>query len=191
MKLKNTLLVLLLAYAGLLSAQSMQFSGVITDAITEEPLFGVAVAVEGSTQGTTTNVNGEFNLNYVGEAPVTLVFSYLGYRKQQLTFDASASDIQVQMAEDLISLDAVVVTGQGIDIEKRRLSTNVVSVDGDRIDQLPTNRIDQLLQSELPNVQIRLTSGQPGTASIVRSRGIVSAFINSTPIVYVACGLIS
>lgn len=185
MKLKNTFIVLLLACTSLLSAQSMQFSGTITDAVTETPLFGVAVAAKGTNQGTTTDANGNFSFNYDGEAPVTLVFSYLGYRTQEVTFESSTSDIQLQMSEDLINLDAVVVTGQGIDIAKRRLSTNVVAVDGDRIDQLPTNRVDQLLQSELPNVQIRLTSGQPGTASIVRSRGIVSAFINSTPIIYV------
>ncbi len=185
MKLKNVLCILLLMGITQLAAQPIQFSGTVADAITETPLFGVAVAIKGTNQGTISDLNGRFSLNFNGETPTTLVFSYLGYRTREIVLNQATDNMQVLLNEDLINLEAVVVTGQGIDIAKRRLSTNVVSVDGEKLEQIPSSRIDQLLQSELPNVQIRLTSGQPGTASTVRSRGIVSAFINSTPIVYV------
>ncbi len=82
-------------------------------------------------------------------------------------------------------LEEVVVTGQGIDISKKRLSSNVVSIKSSELENIPSSRFDQLLQAKLPNAQIRLTGGQSGATSIIRSRGVNSAFVNSTPIIYV------
>ena len=83
------------------------------------------------------------------------------------------------------SLDEVVVTGQGGAVSKRRLSSNVTKLSSAELAKLPTMRIDQMLQNALPNVQITLTNGQPGTTSMVKSRGLSSAFTNSTPVIYV------
>lgn len=83
------------------------------------------------------------------------------------------------------SLDEVVVTGQGGAVSKRRLSSNVTKLSSADLAKLPTIRIDQMLQNALPNVQITLTNGQPGTTSIFKSRGLSSAFTNSTPVIYV------
>lgn len=83
------------------------------------------------------------------------------------------------------SLDEVVVTGQGGAVSKRRLSSNVTKLSSAELAKLPTGRIDQMLQNALPNVQITLTNGQPGTTSMFKSRGLSSAFTNSTPVIYV------
>ena len=83
------------------------------------------------------------------------------------------------------SLDEVVVTGQGGAVSKRRLSSNVTKLSSADLANLPTGRIDQMLQNALPNVQITLTNGQPGTTSMFKSRGLSSAFTNSTPVIYV------
>ncbi|MBR6981126.1 MAG: TonB-dependent receptor [Prevotella sp.] len=83
------------------------------------------------------------------------------------------------------SLDEVVVTGQGGAVSKRRLSSNVTKLSSSDLAKLPTMRIDQMLQNALPNVQITLTNGQPGTTSMFKSRGLSSAFTNSTPVIYV------
>ena len=83
------------------------------------------------------------------------------------------------------NLDEVVVTGQGVAVNKRRLSSNITKLSAADLDKLPTGRIDQMLQNALPNVQITLTNGQPGTTSMIKSRGLSSAFTNSTPVIYV------
>lgn len=83
------------------------------------------------------------------------------------------------------NLDEVVVTGQGVAVSKRRLSSNITKLSSADLEGLPTGRIDQMLQNALPNVQITLTNGQPGTTSMIKSRGLSSAFTNSTPVIYV------
>lgn len=82
-------------------------------------------------------------------------------------------------------LDEVVVTGQGGAIEKRRLSTNVTTVKAERLQGLATSRIDEMLQTALPNMKINISSGQPGATSIMVARGLSSAFGNATPVIYV------
>lgn len=86
---------------------------------------------------------------------------------------------------DSIYLDEVVVAAQGASIQRRRLSTKVEKVTSEDMKGLPTARLDQMLQNALPNVQISLTGGQPGTTSLIKSRGLSSAFSNSTPVIYV------
>jgi outer membrane receptor for ferrienterochelin and colicin len=87
--------------------------------------------------------------------------------------------------QDTFNLNEVVVTGQGAEIEKRRLSSNVVSIGSKELENYNHNRIDQLLQNALPNVQITLSNGQPGATSLFKARGLSSAFSNSTPVIYV------
>lgn len=87
--------------------------------------------------------------------------------------------------DSLILLDDLVITGQGAEISKRRLSHNVATINSKTIEKLPSKRIDVLLSSQLPNSQINLTGGQAGATSIIRGRGVTSAFTNSTPIIYV------
>lgn len=83
------------------------------------------------------------------------------------------------------NLDEVVVTGQGGAVTKRRISSNITKLSAEELSKLPTGRIDQMLQNAIPNVQITLTNGQPGTTSMIKSRGLSSAFTNSTPVIYV------
>ncbi|MDR0732589.1 MAG: TonB-dependent receptor [Dysgonamonadaceae bacterium] len=84
-----------------------------------------------------------------------------------------------------VVLDEIVVTGQGAEIEKRRLSSNVVSIGSKELENYNHGRIDQLLQNALPNVQITLSNGQPGATSMFKARGLSSAFTNSTPVIYI------
>lgn len=87
--------------------------------------------------------------------------------------------------KDSLYLNEVVVTGQGGALQRRRLSAQVEKVSNKDLVALPSDRIDHLLQDALPNVQVSITSGQPGTTSQIRSRGLSSAYSNSTPVIYV------
>ncbi|MCH7411552.1 TonB-dependent receptor [Belliella sp. DSM 111904] len=146
-----------------------------------ETLPGASVRVKGSTTGTVTDMDGKFRLN-VSPGDVLQV-SFIGFQTAEYVVNNATLDIILM--ENTSSLDEVVVTGQGMSIQKRRLSTNVVSVSGKELEKFPANRFDQLLQAKIPNAQIRLTGGQAGATSIIRARGVVSAFVNSTPVIYV------
>lgn len=87
--------------------------------------------------------------------------------------------------KDTLLLNEVVVTGVGNAIQRRRLSTNLVKVSAKDLERMPSLRLDGLLQGALPNVQINISTSQPGTTSMIRARGLSSAFTNSTPIIYV------
>ncbi len=84
-----------------------------------------------------------------------------------------------------VDLNEVVVTGQGSAIQKRRLSSEVTTVSARELGQAPSGRLDQQLQNLLPNVQVTLTNGQPGTTSMIKARGLSSALANGTPVIYV------
>lgn len=167
--------------------QAVKISGRITDGKTHEPLPGVSISIKGSSSGTQTDVNGHFSLGFpAGKEEVTLSVYFVGFKKKEIVLKReNATGLNIQLEEDRLGLDEVVVTGQGVDIARRRLSSNVVSIGARDIEDVPAARIDQLLQSRLPNAQIKLTGGQAGATSIIRARGVNSAFVNSTPIIYV------
>jgi len=162
-------------------AQEKKVTGVVTDQ-GGFPLPGVSVIVVGTTNGTQTDFDGNYTIN-VNQGQ-TLRYSYLGQKTVSMTVGASTK-MDVQLQEDAEALEEVIVTGQGSGIARRKLSTTVDVLDAEDIDKLPANQIDQLLQSTTPSAQIRLSSGQPGTAAIIRTRGPISAASSGTPVVII------
>jgi len=101
------------------------------------------------------------------------------------TLTAMAADTDDTLETDSFSLDEVVVTGQGGAIQRRRLSTNVTTLSSQTLERMPSSRLDQMLQGAVPGMQVLMTNAQPGTVSIFKSRGLSSAYTNSTPVIYV------
>lgn len=160
-------------------------SGTIIDQKTKEPLIGVAVRVKDApAMGTVTDANGRFSLS-VNDPNSLLQIHCIGYTNKEVTVADVKATGRVEMQTDNFNLNEVVVTGQGGAIQKRRLSSNVFTVNSKDMAKLPQTRLDQMLQDALPNVQVSMSNGQPGTTSIIKSRGLSSAFSNSTPVIYV------
>ena len=160
-------------------------TGIVLDKTTGQPLIGAAVVVKGeANRGTSTDANGKFTLNVPDDA-AEINIGFIGYRSLDLKITDTGIPLRVELETDALGIEEVVVTGQGAAVQKRRISSNVVSVGEEQLAKLPSGRIDQMLQGALPNVQINLTTGQPGTTSIIKSRGLSSAFTNSTPVIYV------
>ncbi len=155
-------------------------SGKVTDD-TGEGLPGVNVVIKDTTLGTTTDLDGSFSLTV--EEGATLIFSFVGFESQEIEVGAR-SVIDVTMG-GAIELQEVIITGQGAGISKNRVATTVDVVSGADLENKPLTRLDQVIQSALPSSQILMSSGAPGTASIVRSRGIASAALSTTPIIYI------
>ena len=167
-----------------------KISGKIIEANSKKSVQGVTISVVGNNTQTISNINGEFIItlgNNINLKEQLLKFSSVGYEtKEQSLKDVDVSKLFiVELKEDLVKLDEVVVTGQGLSVSKRRLSTNVTTISAEQIKDLPVNRIDQLLQAQVPNAQFKMAGGQAGGTSIIQTRGFNSAFANSTPIIYV------
>ncbi|MGM0506496.1 MAG: carboxypeptidase-like regulatory domain-containing protein [Bacteroidota bacterium] len=170
-----------------LMAQQGDLSGRVLDDRTDEPIPGVSIYLPELDRGTASDAEGRFAIEGLPRDEITLRLSSVGYqtREMSIRIDDEQESVTLSLQEDRIGLDELVVTGQGQGMERYRLSTNVTSISANDIDRLPTIRLDQILQANLSNAQVRFTSGEPGTASLVRGRGVVSALTATTPVVYI------
>jgi TonB-linked SusC/RagA family outer membrane protein len=178
MSLKSTFIFLLacvLLFPAISNAQDITVKGTVTDQKNGIPIPGVTVKALGSSKGTLTDVSG----NFVIAVPqgTKLTFSQLGMVSQTVTVSSSAA-IRIALAEDSKSLGEVVVVGYGT--QKKSVVTGAISgVKAADLENQPVNRIEQALQGRTSGLTIAATSGQPGSASTVRLRGVTSFGENS------------
>jgi outer membrane receptor protein involved in Fe transport len=161
----------------------LEFKGKVVDQ-DGLPIIGANVRDKDNEFIAVTDIDGQFTLT-VTKAPITLSFSFMGYKTKDLSFSKNNLNILVKLEEDNQMLSEIVVTGQGADVQKKRLANNVTVIKASELEKIPAQRVDQLLATKLPNAQINLTGGQAGSTSLIRSRGVNSAFLSSTPIIYV------
>lgn len=148
--------------------QGRKITGQVVDDKTGDPLIGVNVKVKGTTMGTITDLDGRFTLTVTTKNPV-IVVSYIGYSQQELT--ASGNQLNIKLKEDAMALDEVVVVGYGV--QKKSLVTGAIaSVKGSELEMTGIMRADDALQGKTPGVQIISNSGQPGTSTSIRIRGV-------------------
>ncbi|GHT65162.1 SusC/RagA family TonB-linked outer membrane protein [Bacteroidia bacterium] len=183
-KIKRYVLLAVLTFlpAGLMAKE---VKGTVIDKETRKPIED-AMILSGDNAGkwTVADDKGKFSIEVTDKCKFLNVY-LLGYKSVDVPIDGQTGEITVELTPSIMGLDEVVVTGQGAAIQKRRISSNVVSIGQTQLALLPQNRIDEMLQTALPNVQINLTSGQPGATSLIKSRGLSSAFVNATPVIYV------
>lgn len=178
MKVFNSyVLVLLLLLAGgisTLSAQNRMVSGKVLDAL-QEPLVGVSIRIEGTTQGTITDVDGAFEVQ-VPAAGATLDFSYVGYLTEKVKVKPGQKNIVVYMQEDAIMLDEAVVIGYGTQ-KKVNLTGAVATVGSEKLENRATQSLANMLQGSVAGLNVTTSSGVPGSSPSINVRGTTS--INS------------
>ena len=166
-----------------LLSQAITVSGTVSDS--NGPLPGVSVVVEGTATGVATDFDGNYALSNV-PSDATLVYSYIGYVTQRVQVDGRTS-IDIIMTEDLQALEEVVVVGYGT--QSRAEVTGAISTVGaDELSALPVATADQALQGRAAGVTV-LNSGSPGTAPVVRIRGLGT--MNNNDPLYVIDGVIA
>lgn len=153
----------------LLTAQSFTVSGTVYDQALNEPLPGVNVILKNSSNGTTTDFDGNFTLANVSIGDV-LVFSFISFRTQEVTIN-SQNALTINMKEDVSALDEAVVIGYGKQT-KKEITGAVTVVGAETIEELNPTRIEQALQGQVAGVNITAESGSPGSGSSIRIRGI-------------------
>lgn len=149
-------------------------TGVVVDD-NGEPLIGAAVRVQGTTDGTITDMDGRFSLPNVADG-ATVEVSYMGYLPQRLK---AASDMRVVLQEDVQRLEDVIVVGYGA-AKIKDLTSPIDVVKGEELTAVPTSSPMSALQGKVAGVNI-VNSGVPGSGPTVQIRGIGS-FSNNTPL---------
>ena len=174
--------LLMLTAVGSASAQAkISVSGTITDAANKQPLIGAAVSVEGTTIGTTTDINGKFTL----QAPATgvLEIQYLGYVTQKIKIN-NRTTVNAALAQDNVKVDEVVVIGYG-SVAKSDLTGSVSTVKMSEIADAPVSSVDQALQGRVAGADIMSTTGEPGASTSIRIRGTRSITASNEPLIVV------
>jgi TonB-linked SusC/RagA family outer membrane protein len=175
-KLKKKTIWFLLFFVNVvfLSAQSqIKLSGTVSGS-GDEPLIGVNVVEKGTTNGTVTDLNGQYTLTVAPRA--TIVYSYIGYTSVER--QATAGTINVRLEEDSKTLDEVVVVGYGV--QKKSSVTGAISqVKAEDMQNRTITRPEQALQGKTAGVQIVQGSAAPGASPDVRIRGLSSNYSSS------------
>lgn len=178
----STIGAMLLFLGGALVCHAQTVTGTVS--AEDGPLPGASIVIKGTSQGTTTDFDGNFSIEATAEN--TLVFSYIGYAAKEITV-GSQSQINVVLQADN-ALDEVVVIGYGTQ-RKSDLTGSVSTVDTDDIKDIPNSRVDQVLQGRSAGVQVTQTSGAPGAGTSIRVRG-GNSIVGSNEPLWVIDGII-
>ena len=180
--------LVLLACLGLARAAwaaPIRLQGIVTDALTDEPVIGAGVLVKGTLTGAATDADGRFSLE-VPSLPVTLSVSCLGYADKEVTV-TSADLVLILLDQDAVLMDEVIVTGYGT-FKKSAYAGSASSVKQERLQDVPAVSFQDMLQGNAPGVQFSQASGQPGSATSLNIRGMGSFNASNSPL-YVIDGI--
>lgn len=185
-KLIRQLMVLsmMLLSVTILHAQERTVTGKIISGEDKEPLPGVTVLVKGSTNGTITDIDGNFAIS-VKDGDV-LVISFVGYKNQEVSVNGRTK-IDLSLETDISQLEEVIVVGYGTQ-KKSDLTGAVASINGETLTSLVTANVDQALAGRIAGVQVTQNTGAPGGAVSIRIRGTSSVSGSSEPL-YVIDGI--
>ncbi|MFO8001454.1 MAG: TonB-dependent receptor [Marinilabilia sp.] len=165
-----------------LFAQEVTVTGTVTSEDDGEPIPGASVVEKGTNNGTITQVDGTYTLDV--EEGATLEFSFVGMETVEREVDGTTID--VAMVEATTDLDEVVVVGYGV--QKKSVVTAAISgVSSDDLERRRPSRIEDVLKGQVSGVQITKGSGQPGSHSQVKVRGVGT--INDSDPLYIVDGM--
>lgn len=158
----------------------IRVTGIVTDE-KGDPLPGVSIKIQGTSNGVISNARGEFSIEAAEGA--TLAFSFIGFKTQNIKVTGGRMNVRLQPAEDM-SLEEVVVVGYGTQ-KRSDVTGSVASVPKDRLSKLPVNNVMQAIQGAVANVTVSQASSIPGDAPSTQIRGRNSINASSEPYVVV------
>ncbi|WP_217189911.1 SusC/RagA family TonB-linked outer membrane protein [Echinicola vietnamensis] len=165
-------------------AQEIILKGTVADGESEEGLPGVSILLKGTTIGTVTDAMGNYNIK-VPDSTGTLIFSFIGYRTQEIPIDGRAV-MDIVMELDVASLSEVVVVGYGT-TTKKDLTGSIETVEIEDVQKAPVKSFDEALAGRVAGVMVSGNDGQPGSNNNIIIRG-VGSITGSTAPLYVVDG---
>lgn len=165
-------------------AQNRTVSGKTTDAADGTELIGVTILVKGTSNGTSSDINGNYTLSV--SSTDTLVVSYIGYRNIEIPI-GSQTQINISLETEFSELEEVVVVGYGT-LTKREITGSITKIGADDLKNIQAPSFEAALQGQAAGVQVIQGSGLAGSGSVIRIRGIGSISAGGDPL-YVVDGI--
>lgn len=163
----------------LMAQQSTEIKGYVTDEA-GNPLFGANVFPEGLLLGAASESDGYYSFsiprNIVAGQQINIICHFIGFKSstESLVLTVGEHTVNFTMHVDVLQLDAIVVTGAGGSLIKKKLGQSVARVRSTEVVKADESNVVQSLAGKAPNVEVVKTSGDPGTSSYIRIRGAAS-----------------
>lgn len=177
----NKLLFFILLFPLGMLAQST-VSGTVVDKISNQPLPGVNVVVQGTQNGTSTDFDGKFTLSNVPKSAV-IEFSFIGFKTYTLSYNGEKT-VAVSLEEDSAQLDEVVVIGYG-SVKKKDATGSVTQLAAKDFNKGANVTVDNLLSGRVAGLTINAGGGAPGSGSQIRIRGGSSLSASNDPLIVI------
>ena len=175
------LFVLLVLITPFMNAQSFIVKGRVISGDDSEPLIGVAVVQEGTTNGVTTDFDGNYIIELKEGEKAVLAFSYVGMKTQKHVVNAKTNVLDIVLRADAEIMDEVVVVAYGVR-KKGTIAGSVSTVKAEKMENVPTASFDQALQGQTPGLTVMSNSGEPSKAATFQIRGTNSINSGTSPL---------
>jgi iron complex outermembrane receptor protein len=180
--LKKSIPILALVFLSFTAfSQNITIEGQVTDAETGEPLPGVSIVEKGTQNGTSTDMDGNYQISVPDDA--TLVFSFVGYQAQEVPVDGRTT-LNVQLQQQVQEMEEVVVIGYG-QVRKEDATGSVSKLTSDDFEEGAITSPEQLLSGKATGVQITSGGGAPGSGTTIRIRGGSSMSASNAPLIVI------
>ncbi|HBZ38358.1 MAG TPA: SusC/RagA family TonB-linked outer membrane protein, partial [Balneola sp.] len=147
----------------------IDISGVVKDAETGETLPAVSVFIKGTSIGTTSNSEGEFELTVPDNSEI-LAFRYVGYKELEIPITGNMRNLEVEMEPDVLIFEDVVVVGYGTQ-QRAEVTGSVSSIRTEVLENIPVSSFENALQGRLAGVNVVEPTGEPGASPEITIRG--------------------
>ncbi|PQV48860.1 TonB-linked SusC/RagA family outer membrane protein [Jejuia pallidilutea] len=183
MNLKTKLILAIILMLGIsINAQNEKtIKGVVVSVADNFPIPGVNVIVVGTTNGTTTDFDGNYEIK--AKSGDVLQFSYVGYTTKTVIV-AEQSTIDVSLSEDIAQLDEVVIIGYG-DQKEKTVTSALTKVSGDDLQDVAVSRVEDALRGRVAGLRIQTVASEAGGDPKITLRGPGSITGSSSPLIVV------
>ena len=175
----RALLISCFLLAGLSAFAQISVRGTVIDAANDEPIIGASILEIGTTNGTVTDFDGNFELQVRSGAKLSI--SYMGYKTQELD---AAPVMNVRLGEDSELLEEVVVVGYGV-VKKGDATGSVTAIKPDEMNKGLTTNAQDMLQGKIAGVNVVAADGTPGGAGSITIRGGASLNASNSPLIVI------
>ena len=162
-------------------AQSFRVKGTVVSAEDNEPMIGVTIKQEGTSNGVVTDIDGNYIIEIKGASKATLAYSYVGCLTQKHVVKEQTNTLNITLAPDSKMMDEVVVVAYGVR-KKGTIAGSVSAVKAEKIENVPAASFDQALQGQSTGLQVIASSGEPSKAATFQIRGTNSINSGKAPL---------
>ena len=156
--------------AGAAEAQTRLIKGTVADVVTGDPVAGAAVKITGTALSATTAADGSFSIADAPAAAVAVSVTSSGYRVATADLPESQSELKIGLQREMA--EEIVVTGRASRTERRHLAVSIATVQGDELNDVPAQTVEQALQGKVAGANIQRNDGAPGARHPAAARAL-------------------